>query len=83
MLRVSEPVRTGHTVRSNEYINNLFYNGDGSINISGTFSICDREGNDTFARAVNIGASGIISLARDTDGNNIRNDIAGVDIACP
>ena len=50
----------------------------------GTFVLCDTRTNDaTRARAINVNALGRVSLAQDTDGNGIRNDVEGNDVTCP
>ncbi|MGD8483350.1 MAG: GspH/FimT family pseudopilin [Thioalkalispiraceae bacterium] len=85
ILRVNDPVGSGNTIRSGQYKNTLFYNGDGSISAAGTFRICDKAGNEKFAKAINIQSSGIISLAKDTDAtpDDISNDFQNNNIACP
>lgn len=61
-------------------------------NSSGTFTLCDPgDPSDSSnllhrrkrARAVNVGSTGFISQATDTDASGIVNDITGTDVTCP
>lgn len=50
----------------------------------GTFILCETNANDARrTRGININTQGRIRSARDTNGNNIREDINGVDLVCP
>jgi type IV fimbrial biogenesis protein FimT len=54
----------------------------------GTFVVCDEQtANETSnvprARAVNVNGLGRISVAKDPDGNGIRNDIENANVTCP
>lgn len=53
----------------------------GSDFSGGTYVFCDERG-DTHARALNIGTTGRVSLATDTDGDGIVNGADGDNVSC-
>jgi len=50
----------------------------------GTFIVCDTRVKDTTrARAANVTRLGRVAIARDTDSDNIRNDVTDNNVTCP
>lgn len=84
----------GLTLRGIKFANANYvqYHPSGAMvgNDDGTFVVCDVQtanetetSNQQRARAVNVNALGRISVAKDPDGNGIRNDIANENVTCP
>ena len=84
----------GLTLRGINFANADYvqYNPSGAMvdDDDGTFVVCDvQTANETEtiilkrARAVNVNALGRISVAKDTDGNDIRNASPTEDVTCP
>ena len=82
LLQVSPSIVGGNTLRSTQFVNNLFFNPDGSAGAAGTFRICRQDAIAASAKGVNISTAGQISLAKNTGGTAAVNDYAGVDITC-
>ncbi len=49
----------------------------------GTFQVCEKNGDETKARVANITTLGRVAIGKDTDSNDIREDVEGNDITCP
>lgn len=73
VLRVSRSLAGGTTIRSPQFASTITFNGDGSANAIGSFKICDEEANANRSRGINISLTGLISAAKDTDNDNLRN----------
>jgi len=56
---------------------------DGDGNANGTFQVCEKTGDETKARVANVTTLGRVAIGKDTDGNDIREDVEGNDITCP
>lgn len=56
---------------------------DGDGDADGTFKLCEATQNNELARVTNVTTLGRIALGKDTDSNNVREDVEGNDIACP
>jgi type IV fimbrial biogenesis protein FimT len=56
---------------------------DGDGDADGTFQVCEKTGDETKARVANITTLGRVATGKDTDGNDIREDVEGNDITCP
>ena len=56
---------------------------DGDRDADGTFQLCEATQNDELARAANVTTLGRVAIAKDTDGNKVREDVEGNDISCP
>jgi type IV fimbrial biogenesis protein FimT len=56
---------------------------DGDRNADGTFQVCEQTGDETKARVTNITTLGRVAIGKDTDSNDIREDVEGNDITCP
>ena len=56
---------------------------DGDGNADGTFQVCEKTGDETKARVANVTTLGRVAIGKDTDGNDIREDVEGNDITCP
>lgn len=92
LLRVAQALPPGLTLRATN-LDNLGHaeflpdgrlrdeNNDGTAR--GTFRLCPQDNNLQHARAVNINGLGRVSVATDTDGNGIVNDVTNTDVACP
>ena len=89
ILRVNEALKGGTTIRGFEFTNTSFvsFNNQGRINSKGSFIICNDEGNLIRAKGINIGLTGMVSLAADTDGTPDkivnRNDASNTNASCP
>jgi type IV fimbrial biogenesis protein FimT len=87
LLLVGDPMKGGTSARSLNFTksNYVRYSATGKSDSSGSFVICDDENNVKRARAINIGFSGLVSLAEDTDGtpDNIVNLPSGANVSCP
>jgi len=67
ILRVVEPMRNGDTVRvSGAFTNSLSYRTDGSASGTGTFVLCNAEGDTSFAREVDVSVTGRPRLNKTT-----------------
>jgi len=56
---------------------------DGDGDADGTFQLCEATQNNELARVTNVTTLGRIAIGKDTDSNNVREDVEGNDIACP
>jgi len=56
---------------------------DGDGDADGTFQVCEKSGDETKARVANVTNLGRVAIGKDTDGDDILEDIEGVDITCP
>ncbi len=92
LLRVVAALGDDYTLRLSESDVNttLQYRADGTLRDQGndgfddgTFTICDKSASATKARALNLNIMGRPNRAKDTDSNNIVEDIAGADVTCP
>lgn len=89
ILRVNEALKGGTTIRGFDFTNTSFvsFNNQGRINSKGSFIICNDEGNLIRAKGINIGLTGMVSLAADTDGTPDkivnRNDASNTNASCP
>ncbi len=89
ILRVNEPLKGGTTIRGFDFTDTSFvsFNNQGVINSKGSFIICDEDGNLKKAKGINIGVTGLVSLAADTDGTPDkivnRNDASNTNATCP
>lgn len=89
ILRVNEPLKGGTTIRGFEFTNLSFvsFNNQGRVNSKGSFIICDSDGTLIKAKGINIGLTGMVSLAADTDGTPDkivnRNDASNTNATCP
>lgn len=81
ILNVNNSISGDTTIRSSQFGSAVLYRGDGTATTSGTFKICNSEGNER-AKAINIKGSGLISQGKK-NGDSIVDDYAGVNIACP
>lgn len=85
VLRAVDPL-DDYTLRLSQSASTdmLIYRPNGTlVDTTGTFTLCDDTGQAARARAVNVNLMGQPSKARDTDANNIVNDVTGSDVACP
>jgi len=93
ILRSRAPLGGGTTLRASGFtdLTYLTYFANGSLSTSsnsaaetGMFTICMPEPRnlDELARGVTVNRAGLIAVARDTDGDNIVNDLAGVEVGC-
>lgn len=84
ILNTSGLLEGGNTLRSSSFANNDYiqYNSRGTLDSTGTFTLCDARG-ATEARAANINLSGRASQAVDDDNNSIVDDLNGADVSCP
>ncbi len=81
VLRVSRSLAGGTTIRSPQFGTGttITFKSDGSAsdgspsNAVGSFKICDEEANAKRARGINISGTGLISAAKDTDNDDLRN----------
>ena len=75
----------GLTLRTVEFdvANVVQFLPNGEIRNDGTFKLCEQNGDETLARVANITNLGRVALGKDSDSNNIREDVEGVDITCP
>lgn len=57
---------------------------DGDDDADGTFKVCESKTNDPkLARAANVSNLGRVSLARDSNSDQIREDVNATNITCP
>ena len=63
--------------------NGQLRDADGDGDADGTFQVCEKTGDETKARVTNITNLGRVAIGKDTDGNDIREDVEGNDITCP
>ena len=49
----------------------------------GTFQLCEKDGDETKARVANVTNLGRVAIGKDTDGDDILEDVEGADITCP
>ena len=91
-LRIVAALQDDYTLRlsNSDVASTLQYRADGALRDRdsdgfdrGTFTICDKSGSATKAKALNINILGRASKAQDTDTNDIVEDILGADVACP
>lgn len=80
VLRVSRSLAGGTTIRSPQFGTGITITfksdgsaSDGSTSVAGSFKICDEEANAKRARGINISQTGLISAAKDTDNDDLRN----------
>lgn len=92
ILRVVDALQDNYTLRlsNSDLATTLQYRTDGALRDRdgdgfdrGTYTICDADADTAKARAVNLNIMGRPSKARDTDSNNIVEDITGADVTCP
>lgn len=87
ILRVGAGFNGGTTLRSLNFAANNYvrYTSTGRINSTGSFVICNDEKNTQRARAINIGLTGLVTLAIDTDGtpDGVVNLPGGANVTCP
>jgi type IV fimbrial biogenesis protein FimT len=85
VLRIGDASDT-QTIRSAGFPNDgsMWFDSSGAPNASGTFTICDADGNEN-ARAIIISVLGHIRAAVDEEepGDNIVNNHKGVNVLCP
>ena len=56
---------------------------DGDNDADGTFQLCEKTGDETKARVANVTNLGRVAIGKDTDSDNILEDVEGADITCP
>lgn len=92
ILRIGEALGDGYTLRlsQSDVATSLQYRTDGTLRDrdadgfdSGTFTLCDKDGTVTKARAINVNIIGRPGKATDTNSNNTVEDITGADVTCP
>jgi type IV fimbrial biogenesis protein FimT len=92
VLGISEALAGGLTMRSNDFDaadkvrfmpNGTVRDTDGDGDSDGTFTVCTPDGAQTKARAVNVNTLGRSSIARDTNSNNIVEDVNTNSVTCP
>jgi type IV fimbrial biogenesis protein FimT len=91
-LRIVAGLQDDYTLRlsNSDLATTLQYRTDGALRDRGndgfdrgTFTICDKSGDATKARAINLNILGRPSKARDTNSSNTVEDITGADVTCP
>jgi type IV fimbrial biogenesis protein FimT len=92
LLGISEPLAGGLTMRSNDFDaadkvrfmpNGTVRDTDGDGDSDGTFTVCTPDGDQTKARAVNVNTLVRSSIARDSNNNNIVEDVNTNSVTCP
>lgn len=86
LLGVSDQLTGGLTLRMVNFsdLTKLRIQPNGAIRgTPGTFKICTQDADPKKARAINVTAIGVSSLAKDTNSDNIVNDILGNNVTCP
>lgn len=92
ILRIADGLQDGYTLRlsNSDDATTLQFRGDGALRDRGndgfdrgTFTICEKTGTTTKAKALNINILGRATKARDTDTDKTVEDIAGTDVTCP
>ena len=86
LLGVSDKLTGGLTLRTVDFTDpiRVRIQANGAIRgTPGTFKICTQDADPKKARAINVTAIGVSSLAKDTNSDNIVNDILGNNVTCP
>lgn len=92
LLGISEGIRGGLSLRSSTFDDPARIRiqpngairdttGDGVSN--GTFILCTQDKDQKKARAINVNNLGRVSIAQDSDSDDIVNDINNVNVTCP
>jgi len=56
---------------------------DGDNDSDGTFQLCEKNGDEKLARVANVTNLGRVAIGKDTDGDDVLEDVEGADITCP
>ena len=56
---------------------------DGDRDSDGTFTLCEKDGDTTKARVANVTNLGRVAVGKDSDGNDVLENVDGADISCP
>lgn len=93
LIAVAEQLPGGLTLRTtqlDEEPERIRFRADGTLvdvdndgDTDGTFVVCNSQGEQTKARALNISNLGRNSIATDPDDNGIVNDVTNSDVTCP
>jgi type IV fimbrial biogenesis protein FimT len=92
LISVAEALPGGLTMRTADFddaavvrfrANGAVADTDGDGDSDGTFTVCDSDGTLKKARALNVSNLGRTSVATDTDGDDIVNDVTTANVGCP
>jgi type IV fimbrial biogenesis protein FimT len=60
----------------------IVFNEQGGIDTAGTITLCPKTNENTYASALLLSLYGRISVAVDSDGNGVKEDLSGTDLSC-
>ena len=60
----------------------IIFNEQGGIDTAGTVMLCPKTNDNNYASALLLSLYGRISVAVDSDGNGIKEDLAGAELSC-
>ncbi|RLT88213.1 MULTISPECIES: GspH/FimT family pseudopilin [unclassified Ketobacter] len=82
LIRVGDPVNAGYSLTFSGAGNAISFAARGLSNQSGTFKLCDSEGDAGLARGIILLSTGLTRRSLDTDGSGIHEDNGGTDFSC-
>ena len=80
LIIASDPLNTANAVYG--ITGSLVFDEQGGINRAATITLCPSDNNADYASALLLSLYGRISVAVDSNGDDIKEDLAGDDLAC-
>ncbi|MAR89504.1 MAG: GspH/FimT family pseudopilin [Pseudomonadota bacterium] len=82
VIRVGDPVQAGYSLTFSGGGSSVTFGPRGISSATGTFQLCDAEGEEMRARGIILLTTGATRRSLDTDGSGIQEDNGGNDFSC-